>query len=194
MEGIGYTSMGQNANTMTVHMGADSPNQAPNGSYVGTLGDTNCNTTFGNGNSGCNFHDTNARGPSWGADFNAAGGGIWALQFGGGHGIKTWYWGRGYEPKELCLGVRKPSPQKLNPEAWGLPTANFQSPVIDANLTGQTIVLDLTIGGDWAGNVPMDGPCASMNFTEALQVGSNYKDAEFVLNAINVYTPCDDDD
>lgn len=42
------------------------------------------------------------------------------------------------------------------------------------------------IGGDWAGNVPLDGDCGS-SLADALQVGSNYADAEFIINGIDVY-------
>jgi hypothetical protein len=187
LEGIGYTSEGSNANLMSVHMGSNAPNQASSGSYTGQPVGTNCNTNYGNGNTGCSFHDANQNGPSWGPSFNSAGGGVWAVQFGGGNGVKTWFWGRGREPSELSSAST--AAQTVDPASWGTPAGNFQSPIIDENLKSQNIVLDITIGGDWAGGQALDGRCAGQTLATALQTGSNYADAEFILNGIDIYTP-----
>lgn len=193
MEGVGYTAGGKNENQMTVHLGENSPLQLnrrsleARASFVGRImeGATNCNQW--GAHTGCAFFDSNKNGPSWGNEFNEAGGGIWAMQFGNNGGVKIWFWGRksGTIPEELS----KPSesPKKLNPSSWGKPMANFQSSVIDAKVKKQNIIINITAGGDWAGNVPLDGKCQGQNIWQAIKKGSNYDDAEFIINGVDVY-------
>ena len=189
MEGVGYTSMGKNANLMSVHMNDTTYLTSSNDSYTGKMANNNCMTNYGLGNTGCDFYDNNGNGPSWGPAFNNAGGGIWAALWGNNMGVRIWFWGRqsGLIPSELSDPTS--SPAKLNPSKWGKPMANFQTSIIDQKLRQQNIVLDLTLNGDWAGNVPMDNSqqCGT-NRTIALATGSNYVDAEFILNGIDVYT------
>lgn len=194
VEGVGYEST-RNANQMTVHLGQNSPlslkrrGLEKRASYTGKLmkGASNCNQWGGGSNSGCAFFDSNAHGPSWGTDFNNAGGGVWAMQFGNEQGVKIWFWGRqsGTLPDELSKA--NVSPDKLNPSSWGTPMANFQSNVINRMVKAQNIIMDITIGGDWAGNVPMDGKCKGKNLQQAIKKGSNYDDAEFIINGIDIY-------
>lgn len=193
MEGVGYTAGGKNENQMTVHLGENSPLQLnrrslhSRASYVGRImeGATNCNQ-WGS-HTGCAFFDSNKNGPSWGNEFNEAGGGIWAMQFGNNGGVKIWFWGRksGQIPSELSKPTQ--SPKNLNPSSWGKPMANFQSDVIDAKVKKQNIIINITAGGDWAGNVPLDGKCKGQNIWQAIKKGSNYDDAEFILNGVDVY-------
>ncbi|PWN32137.1 uncharacterized protein FA14DRAFT_182051 [Meira miltonrushii] len=193
MEGVGYTSGGKNENQMTVHLGENSPLQLnrralePRASFIGRImeGATNCNQ-WGS-HTGCAFFDSNKNGPSWGTDFNNAGGGIWAMQFGNNGGVKIWFWGRksGKIPEELSKPSQ--SPKKLDPSSWGKPMANFQSDVINQKVKKQNIIINITAGGDWAGNVPLDGKCKGQNIWQAIKKGSNYDDAEFIINGVDVY-------
>lgn len=187
MEGIGYTSGGNNANLVSVHLNKTSPIATTSSLYSGSkLTSSNCMTNYGLGNTGCSFRDSNTNGPSWGPNFNAKSGGIWAMQFGKGDGVKAWFWGRqsGKIPAELNNPLT--SSANLHPSTWGTPMANFQSPIINQQILGQQIILDITIAGDWAGNVAMDGNCGT-NYQSAIAKGSNYASAKFVLNGIDVY-------
>lgn len=186
MEGIGFTSNGRQANLMSVHLNETSHLSTPDGSYTGEMTSNDCKTSYGLGNTGCSFRDRNENGVSWGLDFNAANGGIWALQFGDGQGVKVWFWGRhsGRIPTELSFRHRAPS--LLTPSQWGKPMANFQSKAIDRQILAQQIIMDITIGGDWAGHVAMDDDCGD-DVTAAIAKGSNYDDAVFVFNGIDVY-------
>lgn len=195
VEGTGYTSGSSNANQMTVHLGSNSPlnlrrraqNKRAAHSYSGKLvsGASNCNQ-YGQ-HTGCAFFDSNDNGPSWGTDFNEAGGGIWAMQFGKGNGVKIWFWGR--ESGKIPSELKDPSssPKKLDPSSWDTPVANFQTSLINSEIKQQNIIMDITIGGQWAGNVPMDGKCKGQSLSSAIQKGSNYNDAEFLINAIDIY-------
>ncbi|UZJ52524.1 hypothetical protein CBS101457_001844 [Exobasidium rhododendri] len=197
VEGVGYTAGGKNVNQMTVHLAQNSPLQLTKRgsemdkratSFLGKVmkNGSNCDQ-WSSGNPGCAFFDSNQHGPSWGEPFNAAGGGVWAMQFGHGEGVKIWFWGRqsGKIPSELSQA--NISPKHLDPGTWGTPMSNFQNSAINDMIKGQNIIMDITIGGDWAGNVPMDGACAGQNLQTAIKKGSNYDDAEFIINAIDIY-------
>lgn len=186
LENIGVTGQGSFSNLVSVHMGSTSPNEASPSSFSGKVLGSNCDTNYGQGKNGCQIYDTNNKGPSWGINFNNNGGGVWALQFGQGAGVKVWFWGRGQVPNEISNP--RSTPGILSTSDWGEPMANFQSDVIDSNLRQQNIVLDITIGGDWAGNQPLDGPYSGQSLAQALQKGSNYNDAEFIINGIDIYT------
>jgi hypothetical protein len=193
MEGVGYTAGGKNANQMTVHMGENSPlnlkrrNANKRAAYTGRImqGATNCNQ-WGQ-HTGCAFFDENKNGASWGPEFNSNGGGIWAMQFGHGGGVKIWFWGRKSSKLPEELSEPTVSPERLNPSSWGTPVASFQSEVIDNKVKKQNIIINITLGGDWAGNVPLDGRCKGQSVWEAIKKGSNYDDAEFILNGVDVY-------
>lgn len=185
MENIGVTGQGTFANLVSVHMGNNSPNQASPSSFSGRAVGTNCDTNYGKGENGCQIYDSNENGPSWGTAFNNNGGGVWALQYGQDGGVKVWFWGRGQVPNELSNP--RIAPGILSTLNWGQPMANFQSEVINSNLRQQQIILDITIGGDWAGSEPLDGPYTGESLTEALQKGSNYNNAEFIINGIDIY-------
>ncbi|PWN88425.1 hypothetical protein FA10DRAFT_219182, partial [Acaromyces ingoldii] len=154
LEGVGYTSGGTNQNLMTVHLNQDSPlDQSKIKTSLGKVQSNalNCNQ-HGGGNTGCAYRDSNKNGPSWGQDFNQAGGGIWAMQFGNGNGVKIWFWGRqsGKIPAELQNASK--SPQQLDPSKWPSPMADFQATAVDQMVEGQNIIMDITLGGDWAGS------------------------------------------
>lgn len=196
VEGTGYTSSGKDANQMTVHLGQDSPlnlrrRGASSNKYLGRLvqNANNCNQ-YG-AHTGCAFYDSNDNGPSWGTSFNNAGGGIWAMQFGKGNTVNIWFWGRksGKIPDELSDASK--SPKRLDTSKWGSPMGHFQTSG-NSQIKQQNIIMDITIGGDWAGNVPLDGPCKGKSLQQAIQKGSNYEDAEFLINAIDIY--CEDGD
>lgn len=151
LEGTGYSSGGKDANQMTVHLAQNSPlllNRRGGGggkldkrgaSFVGKLmsGASNCNQWGGGSNTGCAFFDSNSNGPSWGTNFNSAGGGVWAMQFGNDQGVKIWFWGRKSSKLPNELSQANVSPEKLDPTSWGTPMANFQSKVINKMINGQ---------------------------------------------------------
>lgn len=139
VEGVGYEAS-NGRNQMTVHIGQNSPLEG--GKSLGTPLAKNCNQ-YGE-HTGCAFFDSNKNGPSWGTKFNAAGGGVWAMEFGSGHGVRIWFFGRksGKIPKELSEPGNAPS--KLNPDSWGTPMANFQASALNQVISKQNIIMDIT--------------------------------------------------
>lgn len=106
----------------------------------GSPGSLDCDA-FAPGNVGCGVHTD---GPaSYGPDFNAAGGGWFAIERTPNY-IKMWYWSRGdgAVPAEVRDGA-----SGVNPDNWGQPTGlwtNEQCPLAD-KFGPNNIVINLTL-------------------------------------------------
>lgn len=93
-------------------------------------------------NVGCGIRDN--RTTSFGAGFNAAGGGVYAMQWTSDY-VRVWFFARGSIPSDILS--RQP-----NPASWGLPFANMQgSCVVDQHFQGHKIVLNNAFCGEYAG-------------------------------------------
>jgi len=115
-------------------------------SYTATgsmAADTNC-SAYHNNNAGCGLVSTSQQ--SYGAGFNANGGGVFAMQW-IESGISVWFFPRGSIPSDITN-------EALNPSNWGTPMANFPPSSCDPNtyFRSHTTVFDITLCGDWAGN------------------------------------------
>ena len=114
---------------------------------------------------GCGVSSTDSN--SYGLDFNANNGGVYAMQWTSDY-IKVWFFQRGSIPSDIEAGAP-------TPDAWGLPTSNFQGDCnLDANFINQQIVFDVTFCGDWAGNT-WNNSCAAKTGVSscAAYVGDN---------------------
>jgi len=161
--------------------------------------DSDCSTP-----SGCIVADLDPR--SWGQDFAAAGGGIFATQF-DFTGIYIWFWSRADVPATLW-----PSAQvtPLDISQWGLPTASYLAETCNISqfFTPQQLVLNIDLCGDWAGipsiyqstcgNEPPNdptNPVSSQNprtptcyADNVIGPGNRYDNAYFEINHIRTYT------
>ncbi|KAF2491064.1 hypothetical protein BU16DRAFT_469140 [Lophium mytilinum] len=104
-------------------------------------------------NAGCGVSSNTAG--SYGDDFNAAGGGVYAMEW-TSSAIKIWFFTHSTTPPDILSNAP-------NPSQWGAPQANFAGNCnIDSHFANHRIVFDLTFCGDWAGNVWASTPsCAS---------------------------------
>lgn len=108
---------------------------------------TNClNST--DSNAGCGVQGTDA---SFGADFNAAGGGVYAMELRAA-GIRVWYWLRSAIPSDIT-SAETDSSVVPDPSSWGTPLADFPSTDCDigSHFTNQSIIANIDVCGDWAG-------------------------------------------
>lgn len=118
--------------------------------------------------------------PSDGKGLNEQGGGVFATLFVPA-GISIWYWAHADIPTNI-----------LSPDAstWGTPSATWPTATCDISkyFTSQTMVFDLTLCGDWAGNV-WNGECASSASTcsEYVKTGSNFDNAVWEIAYVKVY-------
>ncbi|QIW96726.1 hypothetical protein AMS68_002244 [Peltaster fructicola] len=133
-------------------------------------------------NSGCAITTTNTT--SYGAGFNANGGGVYATRYTASN-ITMWYFGRKSIPSDITAG--SPDPSK-----WGTPVALFTGCQFSNYINGQRLVFDTTFCGDWAGNVWTSGSCASKASNCSSYVANNpadFKNAYWSINSLKVYQP-----
>jgi len=156
---------------------------------LGETVSTNCDTTF-NFNQGCG---TQVLSPgSYGEDFDAIKGGLYALARSKEYGIKVWFWPRA-SPR-APLEVRSDC-EAVHPDSWGPPTAYFPTGDncdYEEHFDAHMLVFDLTFCGDWAGSPsvwPASGcsPLSCNDFVD--QNPEAFVDAYWEINSLRIYTP-----
>ncbi|KPI43777.1 uncharacterized protein AB675_6115 [Cyphellophora attinorum] len=135
-------------------------------------------------NAGCGVVSSQG-GASYGAGFNANGGGVYATQW-TDEAISIWFFPRGNVPGDISSG----SP---NPSSWGLPQARFGGSGCDIgqHFRDQKIVINTALCGDWAGNVwSQDATCSAKAATCSDFVRDNpgaFADAYWEISSLKVY-------
>jgi len=144
IEGVNVNTNDQT--TLHTNAGCDM-SKVDKSTYTGRSVSTNCI-----GNNGCGIIANTA---NYGAPFNAARGGVFAMEW-TTTGIRTFYFGRGNIPNDINSGNPQPS-------GWGKPYANFDlgTNCPDSHFVDEVIVINLTYCGDWAGQV-FSGQCKNM--------------------------------
>lgn len=107
-----------------------------------TLAYSNCNQD--SGNTGCSASTT--LGQSYGDSFNAAGGGVYAMQW-ESSGLYAWFWPHEDVPADVTAGAPATA-------GWGLPVVAFNGGdgcTVDDHFANMNVVFDTTFCGDWAG-------------------------------------------
>jgi len=132
-----------NQNIYSVHTGSgctipdSSVSAMTEVTIVQSTGGTNCDATVDP--AGCGF--TDKKSTTFGPGFNAAGGGVFALEF-DTSGIKTWFWQTGSIPSDITSKAPNPStwgsPRMSVPTSSCSPTTYFSDlmMVVDTNLGG----------------------------------------------------------
>jgi len=142
IEGVHETNM----NAMSTHTGPGCT-QIPSG-FTGQFMMTSSNKNV------CNVYATSAQGcgvrsastTSYGPNFNAKGGGVFALLW-DSTGLRTYHWTRSSIPSDIKSGKPKPS-------GWGTPE-NFvhASACGSQNFKNMMMVINTNLCGTWAGTV-----------------------------------------
>ncbi|KIY43839.1 hypothetical protein FISHEDRAFT_52708, partial [Fistulina hepatica ATCC 64428] len=146
-----------------------------------SIGGTEC-TSSSSDDDGCDFTDSDTS--SFGEGFNAAGGGVYA-HIVNSTGIYVWFFSRSDIPDDIAAG-------EPVPDSWSTPIAFFSNSSCDiaSHFNAQNIVLDITLCGDWAGEVFSSSTCASTFSTcaDVVTDPSNYPNAAFTINYIKVFS------
>ena len=90
---------------------------------------------------------------TYGPDFNAAGGGLYALEL-RDVGIRTWFFPRHAVPSELAISNLKATSSPPDPSKWpGQPLADFPNTKcnIGNHFTNLSIIANIDLCGQWAG-------------------------------------------
>lgn len=137
----------QTTNSMTLHTSAGCTVANSSTAFSGTLLTANCDIDAADqgGNQGCQVMDA-APSTSFGAGFNAAGGGVFVTEWTAAV-INIWFF-TAAAPLPASLTAANPSTAAL-----GLPAASFTDATCDfaSHFSDLQIVLDTTLCGDWAG-------------------------------------------
>ncbi|KAL5514171.1 hypothetical protein ACEPAG_2259 [Sanghuangporus baumii] len=142
--------------------------------------------------SGCTVTETKEA--SFGSAFAAQGGGVWAVQFDVA-GVYIWYFPRSQIPASIARLTSTSGIESL--DDWGMPSAAYPNTSCDftQSFTGQQLVFDVTLCGDWAGvDTVYDATCANAGPTgqcytdNVIGSGSNYDDAYFEISHLRAYT------
>ncbi|KAI5115817.1 hypothetical protein M0805_005589 [Coniferiporia weirii] len=152
-------------------------NASSTGLETGSLVSTDCfNQT--NGNQGCIVE---VPGNSYGQNFASSGGGVYALNW-NTTGIYSWFFPRSSVPSDLPTD----SP---DPDGWGLPTAFYPTSSCDTStfIKPQTLILDITICGNFAGLSQVFSQTCSGTCTDLVPIPSNYDNAYFEISYIRVF-------
>ncbi|GAA6022848.1 hypothetical protein JCM10207_001422 [Rhodosporidiobolus poonsookiae] len=179
----------QQRNQMALHTdsGCTAAASSTSNAFSGNLTYNNCDHDV-NSNSGCTVTETNAA--SYGEAFAAAGGGVWATEF-GKDGIKIWFFSRSDVPSDLLTSNSSAIP---DPSNWGTPSADYSasSCSIPDYFAPQHLVLDITACGDWAGAAAVINQTCPLTtdlcYTSFVLDSSNFNTAFFEIPSIRVYS------
>jgi len=178
------------SNQMALHTRTGCTLNAPaSGAQTGQSGGLNCSL-----DSGCTVTETKSN--SFGQGFNQAGGGVFATQF-DASGIYIWFWSRANIPSSVTSASTSNSPFGSLSD-WGTPSASYPTSTgcnISQYFNPQTLVLDITLCGIWAGLSSVYLPqCASQGTTQlcyndnVINAGSTgYANAYFEIKYVRVY-------
>lgn len=147
---------------------------------------TDCNVNSGSqwSNQGCGIVSDD--GASFGAPFNARGGGVVATVW-DNDGIRMYNWARGKQPADVAAGSAS-----VDPSAWSdRPYAKFDfGPACDSShFSNHSLVFDLTFCGDAAG-ATFGQQCADTGAPSCeafVAKGANVQEAYWVVRRVDVF-------
>ncbi|KAL9043785.1 MAG: hypothetical protein Q9214_003038 [Letrouitia sp. 1 TL-2023] len=172
-------------NQITLHTapGCSIDNQG----FSGQLVTPNCdvNAPGQDKNAGCAIRHPMADSMSFGAGFNAVGGGVYATEW-TSQGISVWHFPRVDVPADISSG-------NPDPTNWGLPVAKFAGGGcnIDQHFQNHNIIFDTTFCGDWAGNAWETSPGCKAKATTCQEYVQNnpekFTESYWVIRSVKVY-------
>jgi len=133
-----------------------------------------------NGNEGCLIQDNSTQ--SYGAGFASAGGGVYATLW-NDDGIKIWFFPRSQIPSDVATA-------NPNPSSWPTPSAFYPQSSCDTSkfFGPQTIIFDITICGNFAGNPSVFQQTCQGNCLDLVQDPANYNNAYFEVKYLAVFS------
>lgn len=174
----------QATNQYTLHTSKGCTSSQGSIKPTGKVSNKQCATINGD-NTGCGFIDPNES--SYGAGFNAAGGGVFAHLW-DQSGIKIWHFARNEIPQDIqaISDYGAATTGSPNPDSWGTPVAFWSPDTCDmgSHFHDHSLVFDTTLCGDWAGATYSSSGCPG-TCEQAVADPSNFKSeySSFVLHS-----------
>jgi hypothetical protein len=172
----------QASNEMTLHTAAGCAMSNP-------ISPANMLSTDCQGNDGCGQENNSTA--TYGSAFNAAGGGVYAVEW-TSDAISIWFFSRS-DPLVTTLT----NDSNPDPATFGTPLAQFVSAQedggcdIDQHFANHQLVFNIDFCGDWAGSVfDTDDTCKSTNLSCDDYVGQNpqaFVEAYWLINSVKVF-------
>ncbi len=136
-----------NGNIMTLHTNQDRTMDSVKRIMSGTSTQGDCDHSV-NSNAGCGVTASN---DTYGPAFNAKGGGVMAVEW-RTEGIRMWQFPRSAVPNDIAA-------KNPDPSSWGTALADFPDTGCDiaSHFKNQSIVVNIDLCGDWAGNANVYG-------------------------------------
>ncbi|GAA5940449.1 hypothetical protein JCM3775_005094 [Rhodotorula graminis] len=131
-------------------------------------------------NKGCTYVDP--RNSSYGADFAAGGGGVYAAEL-ASDGISVWFFARADIPADL-------SGSSPDPTTWGRPMAYYPSSTCSINqyFAPQQLTINIALCGDWAGQPGVFSPtCGTGLCSDYVKDPRNFDEAYFEIQSIRIF-------
>ncbi|ROW09536.1 hypothetical protein VMCG_02639 [Cytospora schulzeri] len=177
-------------NLISAHTGPNC-NLPETGVFTGSQQLVNCTSpNDANGYSGCNYLPPTSDMSSYGDNFNAVGGGVYAMDW-TSEAIRIWHFPRGSIPQDIVDKAPDPS-------TWGAPQALFGGGTgtlscdVETSFSNMNIVINLDLCGSYAGNLwGVNNQCDDYAATCEDWVGNNPSQLTNVfweINYIDVYT------
>ncbi|KAI0820859.1 laminarinase [Trametes gibbosa] len=175
----GVNDQSPNQSTLHTNSGCTMPASR---AQTGNAGSNNCDVAATN-NAGCGVQANKAN--SYGPGFNNAGGGWYAMERTNSF-IKVWFWSRndGSVPSDVLNGATS-----INTDNWGTPYAFFpsQSCNLASHFGAHNIIINLTLCGDWAGNVFGQDGCPGNCVDYVNNNPSAFTNAFFDIQWLKIY-------
>ncbi|KAK8058678.1 hypothetical protein PG994_009126 [Apiospora phragmitis] len=165
-----------NGNQMTLHT-SDGCDMSVKRKMTGEVLHKDCfNET--NSNAGCGVQGNEA---SFGASYNAAGGGIMAMEW-RNEGIRMWQFGRSSIPADITA-------KKPDPSSWGIAAADFPNTgcSMDSHFRNQSIIANIDLCGQFTNAVYAESGCPSNCSDFVANNPQAFKDAFWEFGAFDVY-------
>ncbi|KAF2993411.1 hypothetical protein E8E14_000877 [Neopestalotiopsis sp. 37M] len=173
MEAVNLTTSG---NQMTLHTSSDC-NMDAKRKMSGASTQTDCDHSV-NSNAGCGVLGSAS---SYGTGFNKQGGGIMAMEW-RSEGIRMWQFARDSIPNDIT----KKSP---DPSTWGTAAADFPNTdcSISSHFKNQSIIANIDLCGDWAGNVYESSGCPGDCTTYVANYPQAFTNAFWEFGSFQIY-------
>ncbi|KAF9501967.1 2 beta-glucans in both donor and acceptor sites of Gh16 Laminarinase 16a [Pleurotus eryngii] len=183
IEGVNYDT--QNLASLHTTSSCSMAEQRPQSGFTVS---TNCDAAV-NWNQGCGTRFAKAN--SYGAGFNSAGGGWFAMERSREDGVKVWFWSRLED--DVPRNIRD-ADALIDPSSFGMPSATFpkDSCDYDTHFNAHKMIFDTTLCGDWAGSefssTGILGGCDKY----VDDTPDAFRDAYWEVNSLHVYSPLPD--
>ncbi|KAG6356655.1 hypothetical protein INS49_014529 [Diaporthe citri] len=171
------TNLADGGNAMTLHT-SPGCSMDHKRKMTGSSTHSNC-ASSGTSNTGCGVDGSVA---TYGEEFNSSGGGIMALEWRSA-GIRMWQFARGSIPSDITGGSPDPS-------TWGTALADFPETGcdVDSHFRNQSIIMNIDLCGDLAGNLYGDASCPSNCTDFVANNPDNSTHAYWEVGIFQVYT------